>query len=338
VWDGANQIAGYTYNGAGQRIEKVTQSGTKIFHYDLKGHLIAETDEDGEMIAEYIYLGDQLLAMITKPGETEIVSYFHNDHLGTPLILTNDNETIVWKAAYTPFGGADISVLTVENPFKLSGQYYDPETGLHYNYFRYYHPYIGRYITPDPIGLEGGINLFAYVRNPINALDPWGLSQVIFDRATGKIYIIPSGSTFPLLSFPAGNNVTNPAGGPLIPGSHGPAPTGTFPMGAFFPTGNDPNSKFGIGFIPIYLPPQIPLRNRPGVGLHSGRRDECDPLNRCGVNYWTEGCIRTTDDAMRYLQSDPPTTITIDPNYWEADPLTRIINPNSLGGVTWPFY
>ena len=43
VWDGVNQIAEYTYNGAGQRIKKVTQSGTRIFHYDLKGHLIAET-------------------------------------------------------------------------------------------------------------------------------------------------------------------------------------------------------------------------------------------------------------------------------------------------------
>jgi hypothetical protein len=168
-------------------------------------------------------------------------------------------------------------------------------------------------------------------------MDPKGLSEIIFDGA-GKIYIIPGGSTVPLLSFPAGNNVTNPAGGPLIPGSHGPAPIGTFPMGAFIPTGNDPNSSFGIGFIPIYLPPQIPLRNpRRGVGLHSGHRDECDPFHRCGVNYWTEGCIRTTDDAMRYLQSDPPTKITIDPNYLQADPLTKIINPHSAGRVTWPF-
>jgi RHS repeat-associated protein len=56
------------------------------------------------------------------------------------------------------------------------GQYYDPETGLHYNYFRYYNPQTGRYITPDPIGLEGGINLFVYVQgNPINRIDPLGL-------------------------------------------------------------------------------------------------------------------------------------------------------------------
>jgi RHS repeat-associated protein len=129
------------------------------------------------MIAEYVYIGDQLLAMITKPSETEIVSYFHNDHLGTPLILTNDNQIIVWKAAYTPFGGADISVQTVENPFRLPGQYYDSETGLHYNYFRYYDPTTGRYVTPDPIGLEEGINLFVYVQNnPVNWLDPLGFA------------------------------------------------------------------------------------------------------------------------------------------------------------------
>jgi RHS repeat-associated protein len=56
------------------------------------------------------------------------------------------------------------------------GQYYDQETGLHYNYFRYYNPQTGRYVTPDPIGLEGGINLFAYVENnPVNLIDPYGL-------------------------------------------------------------------------------------------------------------------------------------------------------------------
>jgi len=175
VWDSTNQIAEYTYNGAGQRIKKVTQSGTRIFHYDLKGHLIAETNQSGTMIAEYVYIGDELLAMI-KPGETETVHYFHNDHLGTPQILTNDSQTIAWKAVYTPFGEAVASIQTVENPFRFPGQYYDQETGLHYNYFRYYNPQSGRYLTPDPIGLEGGINLFAYVENnPLNESDPSGL-------------------------------------------------------------------------------------------------------------------------------------------------------------------
>jgi RHS repeat-associated protein len=125
------------------------------------------------MLAEYVYLGDQLLAMI-KPGEA--VYYFHNDHLGTPQVLTNDSQAIAWKAVYTPFGQAVTSIQTVENPFRFPGQYYDQETGLHYNYFRYYDPTTGRYVTPDPIGLEGGINLFVYVAgNPLRWVDPFGL-------------------------------------------------------------------------------------------------------------------------------------------------------------------
>jgi RHS repeat-associated protein len=171
--DGGNQVAEYTYNGAGQRTKKVTQTETRIFHYDFWGHLIAETNQTGQMLAEYVYLGDQLLSMI-KPGES--VYYFHNDHLGMPQILTNDSQAISWKAVYTPFGEAVTSIATVDNPFRFPGQYYDTETGLHYNYFRYYNPQTGRYITPDPIGLEGGMNLFVYVQNnPINAIDPEGL-------------------------------------------------------------------------------------------------------------------------------------------------------------------
>jgi len=172
VLQGSNQVAEYTYNGAGQRTKKVTQTETRIFHYDLKGHLIAETNTTGQMLAEYVYLGYQLLSMI-KPGEA--VYYFHNDHLGTPQVLTDDTQTIAWKAVYTPFGDAVTSIATVENSFRFPGQYYDPETGLHYNYFRYYNPQIGRYITPDPIGLWGGINLFVYgLNNPSKYTDEYG--------------------------------------------------------------------------------------------------------------------------------------------------------------------
>jgi RHS repeat-associated protein len=172
VLSGGNQVGEYTFNGAGQRIKKVTQTETRIFHYDQMGHIIAETNQSGQLLAEYVYLGDQLLAM-TKPGE--MAYYYHNDHLGTPRVLTDASGSVAWKAAYTPFGEAVISVQMVENPFRFPGQYYDQETGLHYNYFRYYDPTTGRYVTPDPIGLEGGINLFAYAAsNPINAIDPGG--------------------------------------------------------------------------------------------------------------------------------------------------------------------
>jgi len=115
------------------------------------------------------------LAMI-RPGEA--LYYYHNDHLGTPQILTNDTGAVSWKAVYTPFGEAEISGQTVENNIRFPGQYYDQETGLHYNWNRYYDPKTGRYLTPDPIGLDGGINPFVYVENnPINYGDALGLSS-----------------------------------------------------------------------------------------------------------------------------------------------------------------
>ena len=176
VWDGSTQIAQYTFNGIGQRIRKVTASGTKIFHYDSSGRIIAESNATGQMLAEYVYLGDQLLAAI-RPGEA--VYYYHNDHLGTPQVLTDFTGNVAWKASYAPFGKTQISVATVENNFRFPGQYYDSETGLSYNYYRYYRSEIGRYITADPIGLMGGMNLFVYVgNNPVNKTDPKGLTPL----------------------------------------------------------------------------------------------------------------------------------------------------------------
>jgi RHS repeat-associated protein len=204
VLDNSNQIAEYTYNGAGQRIKKVTQTETRIFHYDLSGHLIAETNQTGQMLAEYIYLGDLLLSMI-KSGE--LIYYYHNDHLGTPQVLTDNTQTIAWKAVYTPFGEAVASIQTVENPFRFPGQYYDSETGLHYNYFRYYDPTTGRYVTPDPIGLEGGINLFVYVQNnPVSNIDPFGLWTVAIG-VSGSVGAGMGASGSVMITFDAHGNI-----------------------------------------------------------------------------------------------------------------------------------
>jgi len=101
------------------------------------------------------------------------IYFFINDHFGTPLKVMDSQGQVVWSADYTPFGQARINNSTIENGFRFPGQYYDGETGLHYNWHRYYDPTTGRYMTPDPIGLVGGVNPFLYVlNNPVNKTDP----------------------------------------------------------------------------------------------------------------------------------------------------------------------
>jgi len=102
--------------------------------------------------------------------------FYHNDHIGTPQKMTSVSGAVVWSANYSSFGEASVEVGTVSNNLRFAGQYYDAETGLHYNYQRYYDPATGRYMTADMIGFAGGVNLFAYAEhNPINKIDPQGL-------------------------------------------------------------------------------------------------------------------------------------------------------------------
>lgn len=110
-----------------------------------------------------------------QPGED--VFWYHTDHLDTPLLMTDQTGTIVWSAGYAPFGKATVEVESVVNNLRFPGQYFDVETGLYYNWHRYYDPQTGRYITVDPIGLRGGINLYAYVGgNPNFRTDRRGLA------------------------------------------------------------------------------------------------------------------------------------------------------------------
>lgn len=139
-----------------------------------------------------MYVGSERVAMI-KPDSS--IYYYHNDHLGTPLAMTNQAGQTVWAADYRPFGEAVIEAgATVTNNFRFPGQYYDEETGLHYNYNRYYDPATGRYISADPIGIEGGINLFAYVKNnPFITIDLDGTSLVVYGDFCGPGSRIPTG-------------------------------------------------------------------------------------------------------------------------------------------------
>ena len=110
------------------------------------------------------------------PPEDEVIYYYLNDHLGTPQKVIDQDGNVAWAADYKPFGEVNETLGTFDNRFRFPGQYYDVENGLHYNWHRYYDPRSSRYITPDPIELYGGINLFIYANNyPIESLDLYGL-------------------------------------------------------------------------------------------------------------------------------------------------------------------
>jgi RHS repeat-associated protein len=178
VEDGSGTvIATYYYDPFGRRLWKEVGGVRTNFLYADEG-LVGEYDAAGAEIKTYGY----------KPGSTWTTDplfikqagqyfFYQNDHLGTPQKMTNVNGGVVWSAKYESFGKAQVEAgSSVENNLTFPGQYYDQETGLHYNYHRDYHPGIGRYVEPDPIGLDGGINLYTYVgSNPLRSTDPFGL-------------------------------------------------------------------------------------------------------------------------------------------------------------------
>ena len=174
------QAAQYTYNALGQRVTKTVQGTTTIFQYDLQGRLIAELDTDGRPLREHIHLDSEPVAQVTtKPDGSKVVHYVHPDHLGSPALLTDNAGRIRWDRAALPFGETFINYAEVAYNRRFPGQYYDGESGLHYNYFRDYDPLSGRYIHADPIGLAGGLNSYAYaLNNPLSFKDPTGEAGV----------------------------------------------------------------------------------------------------------------------------------------------------------------
>ena len=102
-----------------------------------------------------IWLGFTLL-LLTLPARAGIEIFFlHNDHLGTPRVITDKNQQVVWVGHMKPFGEMEVEVEAITNPIRLPGQRYDIESRLHYNYFRDYDPGTGRYSQSDPLGVLG---------------------------------------------------------------------------------------------------------------------------------------------------------------------------------------
>ncbi|KVP96186.1 hypothetical protein WL02_10175 [Burkholderia ubonensis] len=130
---------------------------------------------------------------VQVPAKTRHATLFYqNDHLGTPQELLDESGKVVWLGRYRAWG-AEKTVWQAQperheagNPIRFQGQYHDDETGLHYNRHRYYDPNSGRFISKDPIGLAGGINVYRYAPNPVQWVDPLGLSGTPAGRLADK--------------------------------------------------------------------------------------------------------------------------------------------------------
>lgn len=233
-----NLVANYEYNFGNLRTQKHLENGEDhIYRYDLAGRRIQD-NISGQSLTSTIYLGWKPVAHIqhTANGDIDSITYVTADQIDTPRLGTNQSQEVVWNWEVDAFGSTepnnnpdgDTRIIDIENRF--AGQYSDSESGLRYNYFRYYDPQNGRYTQSDPTGLSDGPNTYAYVQNnPLTSFDPNGLwsvrvgfyrgygGAVTFGRNNGKSFVIADAG-FGLgagVSFDPYGDFPRPEGAPI---------------------------------------------------------------------------------------------------------------------------
>ena len=177
-------LAEYKYNLFGQRIQKTVASttgkGTKTTYYFYDGsQLLAEADDQGDIEKSYIWMNQTPVGMIANNE----LYYIHVDHRQAPISLTNAQRKVVWQAELSdnlyasPLAYNHGRFGFIEFNLRGSNQYFDAETNLHYNTNRYFDAKNEKYITPDPLGLAVGPDLYAFaLGQPHTISDPLGLA------------------------------------------------------------------------------------------------------------------------------------------------------------------
>lgn len=181
--------ASFVYDFSARRVSKNVNGAVRQFLYNdltFPAELAGESGPLGTNVpVKYIYFGLSPFAMVVS----NTLYALHCDHLERPVLATDPSGAVAWEGTYSAFGESSIvGSSQVTQPLRVSGQYQDGETGLYYNFARYYEPRLGRYITEDPAFEAGsplygevqGNNAYAYVQNnPVNLIDPNGQSALI---------------------------------------------------------------------------------------------------------------------------------------------------------------
>jgi RHS repeat-associated protein len=198
VQAGGAEVASYRYDALGNRIAKTVRGQTTYYVYDAAHQLVAEADQHGNWTRQYLYIDGRPVLLMQAEGavQTRAVYAVHADQRGLPLAVTDAQQRVVWRQDFDAFGNLRQEPLrraslgdanVVQMNLRMAGQYADAETGLYYNIHRYYDPQQGRYLTPDPLGLEGGEHSYAYVKgNPLSGTDPLGLFHIPGQFFTGN--------------------------------------------------------------------------------------------------------------------------------------------------------
>ncbi|UOO76126.1 DUF6531 domain-containing protein [Neisseria sp. Dent CA1/247] len=186
---GESQTWEYAYDPFGRRLSKertdkgaLTATAPKRTHFVWDGtRLLQEYSYKGSY--SYIYTDQdsyEPLAQVfdNHKDQQQYLFYFHNNQIGTPHEMTDIHGNLLWYGSYSAWGSLSSEnkiYPNIHQPFRLQNQYFDAETGLHYNFFRYYEAETGRFTNQDPIGLVGGENLYFFAPNAQNWTDALGL-------------------------------------------------------------------------------------------------------------------------------------------------------------------
>ena len=184
-------VVSYKYDALGRRIKRTTSNGAdERYVYDGQ-NVVEDLNSTSSVVTSYLN-GPGLDNHVRQTNSTSGVSYFLTDRLGSTLGMTDSNANLVEQLTYDSFGN---HIASSRTRYSYTGRERDEETGLMYCRARFYEAQLGRFINEDPIGLDGGINPYAYVGNsPLRFTDPTG-TQIRSDRNWNDGEKNPTGET-----------------------------------------------------------------------------------------------------------------------------------------------